>query len=48
MTVRSIRFAAARKVFEAEGIEAAARFLGTPSLDTAADAVGYDWRAVDG
>ena len=48
VTVRSIRFAAARKVFEAEGIEAAARFLGTPSLDTAADAVGYDWRAVDG
>ena len=40
----SIRLIAAYKVFEAEGIEAAARFLGTPSLDTAADSLGHDWR----
>ena len=44
VTARSIRLTAGRKVFEAEGIEAAARFLGLPSLDTAADSLGYDWR----
>ena len=45
---RSIRLAAGRRVLDAEGIEAAARFLATPSLDTAADALGHDWRQVDG
>ncbi len=45
---RSIRLTAGRRVLDAEGIEAAARFLATPSLDTAADALGHDWRQVDG
>ena len=45
---RSIRLTAGRRILEAEGIEAAARFLGTTSLDTAADALGHDWRQVDG
>ncbi len=45
VAVRSIRFAAARHVFEAQGIEAAARFLGSRSLDVAAESVGYDWRS---
>ena len=40
----SIRFTAARLVFEKRGIEAAAVFLGTGSLDTAAAAVGHEWR----
>lgn len=40
----SIRYTAARLVFETHGIEAAARFLGTGSLDTAAAAVGHDWK----
>jgi len=44
VTARSIRLTAGRKVFEAEGIEAAARFLGLPSLDTAANSLGHDWR----
>ncbi|WP_419933270.1 hypothetical protein [Candidatus Poriferisodalis sp.] len=44
----SIRYTAARKVFESAGIEAAARFLGTGSLDTAAAAVGHTWRSDDG
>ena len=48
VTVNSIRLASARKVFEAHGIEAAARFLGTPSLDTAARAVGHNWRQDNG
>lgn len=44
----SIRYTAARKVFEQAGIEAAAKFLGTGSLDTAAAAVGHTWRSGDG
>ena len=45
ITGTSIRYTAARKVFEGAGIEAAARFLGTCSLDTAAAAVGHDWNS---
>ncbi|MDE0136761.1 MAG: site-specific integrase [Acidimicrobiaceae bacterium] len=39
----SIRYTAARRVFEQRGIEACTRFLGVSSLDTAAAAVGHDW-----
>ncbi len=45
VAARSIRLAAARQVFEAQGIEAAARFLGSRSLDVVAESVGYDWRS---
>lgn len=48
VSVGSIRLYSARKVFEAHGIEAAARFLGTASLDAAARAVGHNWRQGDG
>ena len=41
---RSIRLTAARQVLERDGIEAAARFLGSPSLDNTAEAIGYDWQ----
>ena len=41
---RSIRLASARQVVESEGIVAAARFLGSPSLDNTAEALGYDWQ----
>ena len=41
---RSIRLTAARRVLERDGIEAAARFLGSPSLDNTADALGYGWQ----
>lgn len=40
----SIRYTAARKVFEKHGIGAAARFMGAGTLDTAAAAVGWDWK----
>ena len=48
VSARSIRLTTARRVLEAEGVEAAARFLGSVSLDTAADALGHDWRCSDG
>ena len=41
---RSIRLTAAHRVLERDGIEAAARFLGSPSLDNTAEALGYDWQ----
>ena len=41
---RSIRLTAARKVFERDGIVAAARFLGSPSLDHTAELLGHDWQ----
>ncbi|MXW89309.1 MAG: hypothetical protein F4Z54_07265 [Acidimicrobiaceae bacterium] len=41
---RSVRLAAARQVLESEGIVAAARFLGSPSLDNTAHALGHDWQ----
>ena len=44
VTARSIRLTGARRVLEADGIEAAARFLGSPSLDSTAAALGYRWR----
>ena len=48
VTARSIRLTSARRVLEADGIEAAARFLGSPSLDSTAAALRHDWRADDG
>ena len=48
VSARSIRLTTARRVLESDGIEAAARFLGVPSLDTAAAALRHDWRREDG
>ena len=45
VSARSIRLAAARQVFESDGIVAAAQFLGSPTLDNTAEALGYDWRS---
>lgn len=44
VTARSIRLAAAQKILEHSGIEAAAHFLGSPSLDNTATALGYEWQ----
>ena len=44
ITGRSLRLTAAHRAFTRDGIEAAARLLGSPSLDTAAEAIGYKWR----
>ncbi len=44
ISARSIRLTAASQVLERDGIEAAARFLGSPSLDNTAEALGYDWQ----
>ena len=44
VSARSIRLAAARQVLESDGIVAAAQFLGSPTLDNTAEALGYDWR----
>lgn len=48
VTPRSIRLNTAKQILDSEGIEAAARFLGAASLDTAADALGHQWRDRDG
>lgn len=44
---RSILLTGGRKVLETDGIVAAARFLGSPSLDNTAKALQYDWRQGD-
>lgn len=41
---RSIRLTAARWALERDGLEAAARLLGSPSLDNTATALGYRWQ----
>ena len=43
VSARSLRLHAARKVLDTDGIEAAARLLGSPSLDSTASALGYRW-----
>ena len=43
VTARSIRLTTARRLLESDGIEAAALFLGSPSLDTTATALQYQW-----
>lgn len=40
---RSIPLTAARRVLERDGIAAAARFLGSPSLDSTARVLGHSW-----
>jgi hypothetical protein len=45
LTGVSIRLGAARKVFDSDGLEAAAIFLGNQSLDATAKALRYDWWA---
>ncbi len=47
VTARSIRLTTAVRVLQESCIEAAARFLGSRSLDAAADALGHDWRHGD-
>ena len=47
VSARSIRLTGARHVFEAHGIEAAARFLGAVSLDRTAEALRHDWQTTD-
>ena len=44
ITARSIRLTAALRVLNRSGIEAAAHFLGSPSLDNTAAVLGYDWQ----
>ena len=44
LSPRSIRLTAARRVFERDGIVAATRFLGAPSLDTTARVLAHDWQ----
>lgn len=48
VTARSIRLTTAREVLEAEGIEAAALFLGSVSLDTTVTSLRHNWRCRDG
>ena len=48
VTARSIRLTSARRILDAEGIEAAARLLGSPSLDSTAAALGHRWGQHDG
>ena len=47
VSARSIRLTTALKILQADGIEAAARFLGSPSLDNTATALNYGWRQCD-
>lgn len=44
VSARSIRLTTAQQLLEDHGIEAAARFLGSPSLDNTARALGHQWR----
>ena len=44
VSARSIRLTTARKILDSDGIAAAARFLGSPSLDSTAAALEYRWR----
>lgn len=47
VSARSIRLTTARQILKSSGIEAAARFLGSPSLDNTARALGHNWRNDD-
>lgn len=44
VSARSIRLTTARQLLDSNGIEAAARFLGSPSLDNTAASLGHQWR----
>ena len=48
VSARSIRLTTARHILDADGIEAAAKFLGSRSLDTVAAALRHDWERDDG
>ena len=48
VTARSIRLTTADRILKAQDIEAATRFLGSRSLDTTAEALGYRWGQQDG
>ncbi|MDE0613428.1 MAG: hypothetical protein OXI32_03335 [bacterium] len=48
VTVRSLRLTGAKNVLDQDGLVAAAVFMGAPSLDSAARALGCDWRGGDG
>ena len=48
LSARSIRLTGGRRVLESDGIEAAALFLGSPSLDNTALALNYRWWLRDG
>ena len=47
VTGGSIRLTTAAEILARDGIEAAARFLGSKSLDAAAAALGHDWNHTD-
>ena len=44
VTARSIRLTGAHRILDQYGIEAATHFLGSPSLDNTAAALGYCWQ----
>lgn len=44
VTARSLRLTTARDILESDGLTEAAKFLGSPSLDSTAAALGFDWR----
>ena len=48
VSARSIRLTTGRRVLDVDGIEAAARFLGSSSLDSTAAALGHRWEHGDG
>ena len=48
VVARSLRLTAARHVLQEQNLEAAARFLGSRSLNRTAEALGYDWRSSHG
>ena len=47
VSARSIRLTTAHKILQTDGIVAAARFLGSPSLDNTATSLNYDWGRCD-
>lgn len=48
VSARSIRLTTARRILDVDGIEAAAKFLGSRSLDSVASALRHDWEREDG
>ena len=48
VTARSFRLTTANRILHTQGIEAATKFLGSPSLDNTAAALGYRWGQHDG
>ncbi len=48
VSARSIRLTTAQHILDVDGIEAAAKFLGSRSLDTVAASLRHDWECDDG